>query len=61
MLGGKLEMNGKRTLPLDHWLAPLSVGVTGLVILFLGISTFTQKRRLNLPTIERQPETKDAV
>lgn len=61
MLGGKLEINGKGTLPLDHWLAPFSVGVTGLVIVFLAINTFTQKRRLKVQEIVPEPEMKGAL
>ncbi len=61
MLGGELEVNGKGSLPLDHWLAPFSVGVTGLIILFLGINGFTQKRRLKVPTLKQEPETKGAL
>ncbi len=61
MLGGTMQLNGKGTLPLDHWLAPFSVGLTGLVILFLGIDAFTQKRRLKTPALQQEPDTKGAL
>ena len=58
MLGGKLEINGGGNLPFDQWLAPFSVGITGLIIVFIGINTFIQKARLKTPALKPPPETK---
>ena len=48
MLGGKLELRGKGSLPFDHWLAPISTIITGLVALWLGISSFTKRNHKTL-------------
>ena len=61
MLGGKLELGGKGNLPLDYLLAPFCVGITGLVALLLVIKAFAQKRRLKIPALKQEPETKGAL
>jgi hypothetical protein len=61
MLGGTMRLMGRGSLPLDHWLAPFSVGVTGLVIVLLGINAFAQKRRRKVPMTDHQTETKGAL
>lgn len=57
MLGGKMEMNASGNLPFDRWLAPLSVGITALVTLLLGIKTFAQKRRVKSFSVEAPSPT----
>jgi apolipoprotein N-acyltransferase len=52
MLGGKIEFRGKGTLPLDHWLAPLSSIFTGILALWLGMASFKKR---NLPIHETIP------
>ena len=48
MLGGKLELRDKGSLPFDHWLAPISTVLTGLVALWLGITSFTKRKHTAL-------------
>jgi apolipoprotein N-acyltransferase len=54
MLGGKLEINGNVSLPLDHWLAPISSIVIGILVIFLGVTSFKKKNKPvheNIPAI----------
>jgi predicted amidohydrolase len=44
MLAGTLLFKGKGKLPIDHWLAPISVGMTGFVVFLLGITAFKNKK-----------------
>ena len=43
MIGGPLELAGEGRLPLDHWLAPMSVGITGVILLWLSANTILGK------------------
>ncbi|MEO6181812.1 MAG: carbon-nitrogen hydrolase family protein, partial [Verrucomicrobiota bacterium] len=54
MLGGKLNMSEKGHLPLDHWLAPFSSILTGILTLWLGVASFKKKNKPaheNIPAI----------
>lgn len=61
MLSGTLLFTGKGSLPIDHWLAPISTGVSGCVALFLPFTAFNEKRRLKNLTPERASESKGAL
>ncbi len=43
MLGGKLDISGKGRLPFDHWLAPFSSMLTGILALWLGFRSLKKK------------------
>ena len=43
MIGGPIELAGEGRLPLDHWLAPMSVGITGVILLWLSANTILGK------------------
>lgn len=49
MIGGELELGAAGRLPLDRWLAPVSVGITGLTALWLLVGAgahWLERRRL---------------
>jgi apolipoprotein N-acyltransferase len=47
ILGGELQLGRPARLPLDHWLAPLSVGATGALWAWLGLLAWRGHRAPN--------------
>ena len=54
MLSGRLGLKDKGHLPLDHWLAPLSVLITSVLALWLGVGAFLKK-------VRRKPVHRESV
>jgi apolipoprotein N-acyltransferase len=45
IIGGRVLLRGPGRLPLDRWIAPISVAVTGTMVLFIGFERLLGRRR----------------